>query len=37
MHRLALDLGMTVRELKDKLSARELADWVAFYKIKEGE
>lgn len=41
MFRLARDLGMTVKELERRLTAREFAEWAAFYtaeaKVQEME
>lgn len=34
---LAYELKTTVAELKQKMTASELADWIAFFKIKGGE
>ena len=32
--RLALVLGMTVAELNQRMSSRELSEWMAFYRIE---
>jgi hypothetical protein len=32
---LALRLGMTVRELSERMDRRELADWVAYFRATE--
>lgn len=34
---LAETLGMTVGELLRKISSKEIAEWKAYYKIKEEE
>lgn len=34
LHRLALALGRTVRELEDGMTARELRDWVVYYDLE---
>lgn len=31
MHRLALELGMTVGQLRCEMTAREYLDWLEFY------
>lgn len=31
MHRLALSLGCTVAELGNRMSSRELTEWIAYY------
>ena len=33
-HKLALQLGCTVRELNHRVSAKELIDWYAFYYLQ---
>lgn len=32
-HRLALALGMTVREMLQKMSSAELTDWLAYWRL----
>jgi hypothetical protein len=31
LHRLACELGMTVREMCDRMSAKEFYDWVEYF------
>ena len=33
MHRVALSLGMTVAELGEKITPRELIDWMRYYQL----
>lgn len=35
-YRVAARLGMTVAELRGRMSAAELAGWAAFFRIEEG-
>jgi len=32
---LASELGMTIKELTNKLSQEELINWIAFYEVKK--
>lgn len=34
MHRLALGLGMTISELRLRMTSRELTDWRAYYHLE---
>lgn len=34
MFRLALALGMTVKELEQRMSSRELSEWMAFFSLE---
>jgi hypothetical protein len=34
LFRLAKELGMTVRRLLNELDSREIAEWLAFFKIE---
>jgi hypothetical protein len=33
-HRLAIALGMTVRELLQRMDSRELVDWIAYWQLE---
>ena len=37
MFHLARELGMTVRELGERMSSTELVEWMALYKIEASE
>lgn len=37
LHTLAMNLGMTVRELKSKLTISEYVDWLRYYGEKEDD
>lgn len=37
MFNLARELGMTVAELGERMSSRELTEWIALYKIEGSE
>lgn len=34
MHRLAMALGMTISEIKARMTHSELVDWMAYYKLE---
>lgn len=34
MFRLALQLGCTVRELRERMDAREFSEWAAYYRLE---
>ena len=36
-HKLARDLGLTVEDLLNKITVREFASWLAFYKMERDE